>query len=176
MPLEIEAKFKVDSHAPFAERLKTLGARHQEWLTQTDQFFDRTDRSLLAKDCGLRLRREKGQRTDRSQICFKGPRDQNTFKQREEIEFDVSDGHLARCLLEALGFEATLIVEKKRSLWKLDQCLVCLDEVTELGCFVEIEGADEIQISSVAAKLGLGDHKHIPQSYVKMLALKKNLR
>ena len=173
MPVEIEAKFRVESLKPYIERIEQSGGEWIDELVQRDQFFDRADRSLLKADSGLRLRVEKGRKINRTQLCFKGPRQQGQYKRREEIEFDVGDGKMATMLLEALGFIKTLVVEKTRRLAQLDSCQVCLDEVNGLGNFIEIEGPSEAEVEQVAIKLALNEHRHITSSYVKMLAEKK---
>ena len=173
MPVEIEAKFRVESIEPYIERIVQSGGEWIDELEQRDQFFDYADRKLLKTDSGLRLRIEQGKKTNRTQLCFKGPRQKGQYKRREEIEFDVGDGDMATMLLEALGFIPTLVVEKRRRMAQLDSCQVCLDEVNGLGTFIEIEGPDETEIEQVAIKLALNEHRHITSSYVKMLAEKK---
>ncbi len=173
MPIETEAKFKVESLEPYIERVSQSGGEWLDELEQRDQFFDRADRSLRKADSGLRLRIEQGKKTNRTQLCFKGPRQKGQYKRREEIEFDISDEKMATMLLEALGFITTLVVEKKRRLAQLDSCHVCLDEVEGLGNFVEIEGPNETEIEQVAIKLKLNEHQHIRSGYARMLAEKK---
>jgi len=174
MPIEIEAKFKVESLEPYIERVVQSGGEWLDELEQGDQFFDHADHSLLKADSGLRLRIEKGRKTtNRIQLCFKGPRQKGQYKRREEIEFDISDEKMATMLLEALGFITTLVVEKTRRLAQLDSCQVCLDEVNGLGSFIEIEGPDETEVEQVAIKLKLNEHRHITRGYVRMLAEKK---
>ena len=173
MPIETEAKFKVESLEPYIERVVQSGGEWLDELKQMDQFFDYADRKLLKADSGLRLRIEQGKKTNRTQLCFKGPRQKGQYKRREEIEFDVGDSDMATMLLEALGFIKTLVVEKTRRLAQLDSCQVCLDEVNGLGSFIEIEGPNETEIEQVAIKLKLNEHQHIASSYVKMLAEKK---
>jgi adenylate cyclase, class 2 len=173
MPVEIEAKFKVESLEPYIERVVQSGGEWLDELEQRDQFFDHADHSLLKADSGLRLRIEKGLKTNRTQLCFKGPRQKGQYKRREEIEFDVSDEKMATMLLEALGFITTLVVEKTRRMAQLDSCYVCLDEVNGLGSFIEIEGPNEAEVEQVAIKLKLNEHRHITSGYVRMLAEKK---
>ena len=173
MPVEIEAKFRVESLKPYIERVEQSGGEWIDELEQRDQFFDRVDRSLLKADSGLRLRIEKGREINRTQLCFKGPRQQGQYKRREEIEFEISDEKMATMLLEALGFIPTLVVEKKRRMAQLSSCQVCLDEVNGLGSFIEIEGPSEAEVEQVAIKLALNEHRHIRSSYVTMLAEKK---
>ena len=50
MPVEIEAKMKVDDLSVVRERLKQAGAEHDGAVLETNVFFDTDDRSLLAAD------------------------------------------------------------------------------------------------------------------------------
>ena len=77
-------------------------------------------------------------------------------------------------IFESLGYQNRITVEKKRMMWLLDNCEVCLDELPEMGCFVEVEGPDEMTISSVLERLDLHGQPHITQSYASMLAALRN--
>jgi len=170
MSTEIEAKFKVDQLAPYAEALQELPARFLAQIVQRDHFFDQPDHRLKNSGCGLRLRQEIQPDLTKSLLTFKGPRQKDSpYKKRREVEFAVSDFAGARELLLALGYEQIITLEKTRSLWLLDECSICLDAVAELGSFIEIEGPTESAISQTAAKLNLDKQRHIQQSYLKML-------
>ena len=172
MAIEIEAKIRVADLAGVAARLGELGAQAQGTVSQRDVFFDTAEGELRAGDVGLRVREESGGDGVEMTMCYKGPRRQGRYKDREEIEMVVGDGRQGQALLEALGFEATLTVEKQREVWRWQECEVCLDEVQQLGAFVEIEGPSEEQVGKVLAALGLEDTDHISTSYVSMLAEK----
>ena len=75
-------------------------------------------------------------------------------------------------IFESLGYYKTIVVEKKRDMWQLDACEVCLDTLPELGSFVEVEGPDENVISRVLKKLNLHNEPHITESYAAMLSRK----
>ena len=77
-------------------------------------------------------------------------------------------------LFMALGFQKILVVEKKRRLWKLHQCEVALDRVSQLGCFVEIEGPDDEAITYVQQILELSHSPSIIKSYAQMIREKRN--
>ena len=56
MAMEIEAKFRVASHAPVRDRLGVLGAEYLGRVLETNRIFGRSDGSLRARGCGLRVR------------------------------------------------------------------------------------------------------------------------
>jgi adenylate cyclase class IV len=73
-------------------------------------------------------------------------------------------------LLRALGFERVLLFEKDRDSWRLGDCLVELDTLPELGCFLEIEGPSEEAVRGVQRQLGLSDLSPLRPSYSQMVA------
>ena len=163
MPNEIEAKFKVDSHDPIKRKLRTLGASYCCAVIQEDSYFDTSTRALLAEQVGLRvreiqvLRAAKGARPDdRPQLTYKGPLQiRRRAKIRQEIQTHFETPGAVEQVLEALGHELVMSYQKHRTTYRLDHCLVELDELPILGTFVEIEGPSERKVFAVAAKLGL---------------------
>jgi adenylate cyclase class 2 len=167
---EIEAKLRVEDHAPIAERLAELEAHYVGEVRQDDDYFDDTAHSMATSDRCLRLRRESRSGDNTLYVTYKGPRQAGAFKRRQELEFQVSDAESVRLLLAVLGYEPALVVEKTREVWELDRCQVGLDTLSTLGCFVEIEGPDEATIARVQTALGLADRTHVPESYACLVA------
>jgi len=167
---EIEAKIKVAALEPIAGKLKELGAQFLHTTQQTDTYFMDTHKLLHKNDCGLRIRRQSIDGNQSAFLTFKGAREKTKYKSRSEHETGIGDPDAAENILEGLGYQKRLTVEKKRSVWRLDNCEVCLDELPELGCFVEVEGPDEETISSVLAKLNLQNQPHISKGYASMTA------
>lgn len=172
MPLEIEAKMKVDDFDPVRERLAACGATRVGSVLESNTFFDTANRSLVAQDKGLRLRRTQDAQTGREEyiITFKGPLRHGELKTREESEVQVDDGTRATALLQALGYEPTLSFEKRRESWKLDGCKIELDELPILGRYVEVEGPGEDAVMRVRQKLGLSEQPLIQTGYITMLS------
>ena len=56
MPVELECKIRVASHAPLREKLRSAGARRVGSVMETNTLFDRPDCSLQRDGCGLRVR------------------------------------------------------------------------------------------------------------------------
>ena len=75
-------------------------------------------------------------------------------------------------IFESLGYHKRLTFEKKRTVWSLGGCEVCLDTLPQLGCFIEVEGPDEDVISAILQKLGLHNEPHIPNGYASMMSRK----
>jgi adenylate cyclase class 2 len=173
MSIEIEAKLKVDSLQEIAEKLTRLGAEFIEEQMQKDHYFDDADSSLLKTDRCLRVRTSVTGPDEKMFLTYKGPKEKTDLKKRQEIELELADSGAAGKLLSHLGYKNALAVEKKRSLWRLDDCLVALDHLPLLGNFVEIEGPNEEKIKSVQESLGLQHFSHIPESYASLILNKK---
>jgi predicted adenylyl cyclase CyaB len=106
-------------------------------------------------------------------LTYKGPKEKTDLKKRQEIELELADSDAAGKLLSVLGYKDALAIEKTRSLWQFDDCLVALDRLPSLGNFVEIEGPNEEKIKSVQESLGLQHFSHIPESYAFLMLNKK---
>jgi adenylate cyclase class 2 len=165
MHIEIEAKLKVDSPEEVAEKLAQVGAEFLEEQLQTDYYFDNKDRMMTKTDRCLRLRRLAAGESKRFFLTYKGAKERDDFKKRQEI----AGGDSAEELLSALGYEKVLAFEKKRRIWRLGECEIALDDLPLLGSFVEIEGPDDGKIADVQRNLGLANLVHIPTSYASLM-------
>ena len=139
---EIEAKLKVDS----LEEVEGGLARVRSFIRAGDG----------ADGCVLRHARRRvdavGQvpasadredgRARAAVLAYKGPKQQDDYKKRTEIEIGVNDAERPSRCLAALGYRKALAFNKRRRLWRLHDCEVALDELPLLGVFVEIEGPD----------------------------------
>ena len=170
MPVEIEAKMSVPDLETVRTKLRDLGAEPAGKAMETNTFFDTEDRSLLAADEGLRLRRNvKETGADEHIITYKGPRQHGLLKSRDEVEVTVANSEDATHLLEQLGFVRMLSFEKRRESWKLGGCKVELDELPYLGSFVEVEGPGDQPVLAVREQLGLADRPIVKSSYIALL-------
>ena len=172
MCTEIEAKLKVDSLQKTVEKLDGLGAEFLEEQLQTDYYFDDANTSLIKTDRCLRLRRLLVGKSERFFLTYKGAREKNDFKKRQEIEIEIKDADATEKILSALGYKKVLVFEKKRCIWQLNDCVIALDELPLLGNFVEIEGPNDRKIAEVQKDLGLSDLLHIPESYATLMEKK----
>lgn len=169
MHSEIEAKLKVDSLETVEHRLVECGAAFLRETIQTDRYYDTADREMTRTDKALRLRADSKGGRERFILAYKGPKEQDDYKRRAEIEVEVSDADATELLLDALGYVKALAFNKKRRLYQLRGCEVALDELPLLGVFVEIEGPDSDAIAGVQAMLGLSGSPHIMASYACMV-------
>ncbi len=171
MALEIEAKMNLADPAVMADRLRDRGATLLGRVLEVNTFFDTRSRALVASDSGLRVRAVRDLESGAEQVIVthKGPNLPGELKRREETEVTVDDAAAMGRLLERIGYERTLIFQKRRQSWKLGGCKVELDELPELGHFIEIEGPDEAAVMKVRQELGLAAEPLIRRGYATML-------
>lgn len=172
MYTEIEAKLKVDSLQQVEDKLAELGAEFVEEQLQKDCYFDDAQRSMTKSGKCLRLRRQATAEGEKIFLAYKGAREKDQFKKRQEIETEIADTDAAEKLLSVLGYKKVLSFEKKRRVWQFGGCSVALDELPLLGNFIEIEGPDDTKIYNVQENLDLADLPHIPESYAALVAEK----
>lgn len=173
MKVEVEAKIKIDSAEAILCRLVEMHAVFQTTVWEEDIYFDSSEGLLMHQDCGLRLRKRiiKG-KGEQFILTFKGPRQPSAFKSRSETETVVANYEGMMHILEQMGYQKCLRVEKKRKIWHMGTCEVCLDEVATLGQFVEIEGPDQAAVAAVVLQLGLDPKNHISEGYARLTAMK----
>lgn len=169
MYLEIEAKLRVESLEAVAQRLAQCGAKSVATRVQIDCYYDAEDRRLTQTDRCLRLRTERTGERERLILTYKGPKQKDDFKKREEVNLMFSDVEAVERLVEGLGFRRTLAFNKRRSIWDLEGCEVALDELPLIGAFVEIEGPDAECIARVRETLGLKAASHVTESYASLV-------
>jgi adenylate cyclase class 2 len=176
MCTEIEAKLKVDSLMEVEKKLTELGAEFLAEQEQTDYFFDDANGTLIASDRALRLRLQAATGSKRFFLTYKGAKEKDNFKKRQELEIEILEADRMEELLSALGYEKVLTVEKKRRVWKYGECSVVLDRLPLLGDFIEIEGPDDATISGVQQSLGMAHLPHIAKSYAQLTQEERNKR
>ena len=181
---EVEVKFFLsDRVAMVLAKLQQLGAISGADAVQADHYFNHPVRDFAQTDEALRIRSV----GDQNWVTWKGPKIGSRTKTRREIELPLGDGtQTAEQLsevLQILGFRSVTVVRKTRKLHELTRngrrFEIALDEVDELGTFLEVELiADEADLKSaqdavleLARELGLSQTE--PRSYLGMLLQKR---
>ena len=159
--LEIEVKFFLRDLQTVRSKILELGARSQGRFFETNIRFEDRDKSLIAKNALLRLRRD-----NRARLTYKSePRERDSnFKIHREFEVEVDDFRTMEKILNSLGFYKDQIYEKYRESFVLGSTQLCLDEMP-FGDFLEIEGEKEDILKMVEA-LNLDWEKRILNNYL----------
>jgi adenylate cyclase class 2 len=185
MQLEVEQKYPVANHDEVQAKLLELGCQLHAPLRQVDLYFAHPARDFAQTDEALRLRRT----NDDARITYKGPKLDAMTKTRREIELPLAGENAYerhRELLTVLGFREVREVRKLRTPgelpWEGTKIEVALDDVDELGTFIELErlaGPDELEhakqrIAALAARLGLQNPER--RGYLDLLLRKQAAR
>jgi adenylate cyclase, class 2 len=163
--IEVEKKFRLTKRQrdTLLKRLPEIGARLEREEFEENTLYD--GEALSDGSCVLRLRRVGG----RSTLTFKRRLPGvAAIKQQREEETGVEDPDSMAAILEALGFTASMVYEKRRQTWRLGQTEIVID-VLPFGLFMEIEGrANEIKL--VERKLSMKGLRAEPATYPQLTA------
>lgn len=142
---ETEAKAEVKTHEGLEEKLIEMGFEYIGETNELNSIYDIC--GFLAKhDRILRLRKDETGCT----LTYKGKQENCDYKRRREVEF-----RLPLFLYKMLYIlPKDIEYEKKRLTYKRDECTACLDDVKNLGKFVEVEGSED-KIRQVLQQLGI---------------------
>ena len=158
---EIEVKLPYASVADARRALTAIGAETvRERHFEDNALFDRNGELKDSKRL-VRVRRVDGE----AWVTFKGPTGEEPGRHRVRVEHEtaVGDGAVMHRILDGVGFAVSYRYQKYRTLFRLGELVICLDE-TPIGCFVELEGAPD-DIDSAAAALGFSSGDYITASY-----------
>jgi adenylate cyclase, class 2 len=172
MPLEIEVKFYLPDPESFVSRLPGYGAQLILNSPETNIRYENQDNSLYAQRILLRLRQ-----ADTVTLTFKSkPTEFNPeFKVHHELEVTINDFESMSRILESLGFHPAQVYEKKRAVWRIENTLICVDQMP-YGNFIEIEGNPE-NIHKVSQDLGFEWKDRILFNYLEIFdTLKQHLK
>ncbi len=175
---EIELKFKVDNLEDVIKTLEENACKISASIYQNDTIYvkDLLDVESKAGSVWLRVRKT----NDTVELNCKKQAKQKM--ESEEIEFEVSSEEKANAFLSAIGFKKWVTVTKERRYTKYKDCNVCIDQVKDLGNFVELEFLiqDENDINyeeellSIAKKLHIDITNRVNSHYDTMIYEKKN--
>ena len=132
---EIELKFKVDDMNDLLAKLRDMDCEVSEILSQNDTIYvsDLNHVESVEGSIWLRVRKE----NEKVELNLK--KQSAKIQESKEIEFEVSSYEKANQLLETLGYQKWVVVNKKRRYSKYLNYNLCIDEVERLGSFLEIE-------------------------------------
>ncbi|MBD3232071.1 class IV adenylate cyclase [Candidatus Dependentiae bacterium] len=159
MNKEIEVKFQLDDKL-FSQINEWLNknAKHVNKINHSEYYLNNPNASFLftapegykdAKDF-LRIRFTK----DGDSFCLKKFHEDPIEKRPlycDEYEVKVSDGKKTLELMEVLGYTEQTLVEKTRNIYTFDVFEIVIDQVTNLGIFMEVELKAKVD----NAKIGL---------------------
>ncbi|MCZ7357338.1 MAG: class IV adenylate cyclase [Candidatus Methanoperedens sp.] len=172
--IEVEVKAYVDDPKHLERSIIALGAAPIGIETQADTYYNAPYRDFGKTDEALRIR-VKGSEYF---LTYKGPKMDKISKTRKEFEVGIKGGHNMGEILTSLGFCPVATIVKKRKNYRLGEFFIALDEVRNLGNFIEIEISamksknHEEKVESIfrlLEKLNISRESTIRKSYLEMV-------
>lgn len=150
---EIEIKARVDDPAAVVAALRRAGAQREFRGAMRDRRYDRKDK-LASRDEVLRVRAYEP--ADGSPgwgvLGWKGPVSaRNGYKHRAEAETRVADAAAAAAILERLGYEVTLAIDRRIETWRVGGAVCRLEWYPAMDVLLEVEGEPAAIERAVAA-------------------------
>ncbi|MFX1440857.1 MAG: class IV adenylate cyclase [Promethearchaeota archaeon] len=183
---EVEVKIPLEETERLGAALLEIGARKLSTETQVDAYFDHPCRSFPETDEAIRIRSRQPHTDDRqlvtddrplNEMTYKGPKVDPLSKTRVELSVGLDDSREAGLILTQLGFKTIAKVTKIRSFYVVREITISIDDVIDVGKFLELERVveHEDQIASaredifdVVRELGLNPEESIRDSYLEM--------
>ncbi|MFA6094848.1 MAG: class IV adenylate cyclase [Candidatus Paceibacterota bacterium] len=135
MKSEIEVKAKVSNFNELISKLKEIGCVLSEPIIQDDYIY--IPKGVVYEDIHnhavLRLRKQ----GDRNLFTLK--KNRSNELDCIEREIDVNNGEILIDIFELMGYVPFAEVHKKRRKTQYNEYEICVDEVNELGSFIEVE-------------------------------------
>ncbi len=162
-------------------RLTEMGWEMGPALEQIDRYLQHPARDFGETDEALRIRSV----GSKNFVTYKGARIDSTTKTRRELELPLPDGESYRSdfeqMLALLGFEPVMTIRKLRRKipchWAHYAMEISLDEIDELGTFIELETTSDLENleSAKAALESLAHHLQLSRpearSYLELMQL-----
>jgi len=158
--MEIEIKATFDDKEQVKNALKALGAQEEKMKHQIDEYYNHPSRDTRKTKEYIRLR-------------FKPEDTKGVFAYHvniadgvtKEYEVPVENLPVFHEILKGLNFPLLGVIDKKRETFKLGAFSITIDEVKDIGNFIEIEtDGEESQIAEkkaecleVLKKMGLSE-------------------
>jgi predicted adenylyl cyclase CyaB len=191
LPKEIETKLRITNPEKIYDILEKEHAVLKYTCLELDTYFKHDKLGQDGTALRLRTKNVEGDTNILTSLTLKGPPEWvGGIKSREEIEIGVNDeknSTAMRQFMDALGFVEVINFWKRRRLYSLMQCTVCVDILMlrgyhAIGYYVEVEGPNAAIIKTVQEKLGLGaivpetiSYADIVKEYMKKVAPTDNV-
>ena len=148
MSVEVEIKLKINSRTDIERVLEETGFVRADLVLESDTYYTSDHHDFAALDEAFRVRMT-GKRS--AAITYKGEKMDNISMTRQELETTVGDAKICRKILEHIGFRPVPPVEKLRQYFHRENITACVDTVTNLGDYLELEIIVETEEKKEAA-------------------------
>ena len=169
MPVNIEIKAKCFDPAAIREILKDLGAEYKGTDHQTDTYFKTDNGRLKLREGNIE-----------NNLIFYKRGDQAGPKRSDVLLYPANRNPNLKNILEEV-FGIMVVVDKQREIYFIDNVKFHIDEVNDLGSFVEIEAigdkGEENQLDKQCRHfmevLNIKEEQLLCESYCDLLLIKE---
>ena len=180
--IEVEIKVLVLDVFELVQQMKKIGFTESKSVKESDFYFDNESSQIKTCDAALRIRSCENLKDNTSEffMTYKGPKMDRISMTRNELEMKIEDMDTAKDILMSLGYIRIYPVIKERKYFYMDQVTACLDQVENLGDFLELEivVVNECEkeqaltkLLDLIKKLGYESKDLIRKSYLSMLLM-----
>ena len=161
--MEIEIKATFEDKEKLVKSLKSIGAEQEKTKHQIDEYYNHPSRDTRETNEYIRLRYKFGD--DKGVFAYHLNISDGVNK---EFEVPVENIKTFKKILEGLNFPLLGVIDKKRETFKFKDFIITIDEVKDIGNFIEIEmDGEESEIDSKKAQcIGLLEKLGIPKKNV----------
>lgn len=147
---EIEVKAKLKDPDFMMNKLKDLGCEFSEPIVQKDKIFLEKNEDFLNVNSERNVFRIREQNGKFILTLKKAQSNELDCIERETV---IEDAEQIKDMLTYLGYKEFVRYSKKRKKCKYKEYEICLDEVDELGTFIEVERMSEDDASKIQEEL-----------------------
>lgn len=178
--IEVEIKLPISDRQAVEQGLKKIGFEFGDLVKESDIYFNSEVYDLKKRDMALRIRSCENMTKGKSEtvVTYKGPKMDAISMTRKELETEVADARVFQEMLSGIGFYPVCPVIKLRQYYHLENVTACVDQVENLGDFLELEVIVEkeeereaalVQIKDILKILGHNFSETTRTSYLSML-------
>lgn len=165
--IEIELKYHIDNPGKIEGKLRELNAEFKTEFSGVDTYF-----VVLNNPGGkryLRVREQDG----KAEINYHYAESESHTRQ---WEVGVTNSNMAKEIFKQLGYKVDVEIEKKRKIYGFLNSEIVLDQVKNLGSFVEVESPSKKELLKIVKILNLSENQRVKSSGYSDLLRKRNGR
>ena len=185
--VEVELKFPLLNPTALMKRLDKVARKEKSSSLQKDAYYVPLHRNFIAAEPVSEWFRIRTDANGKSHVNYKDyNKKQNGEKTVfcDEFETEISDAVPFEKILERLDFKKICVVEKFRSTWLFKDVEIALDDVKDLGWFIELESKGDFEsiedakkrlyaiANEIGAELGEQDFKGYPKLLIEKQKMK----
>ena len=139
--IEVEVKLPLYRRSLTEMALRDQGFEPGDLIRESDLYFNSDFHDFIKTDEALRIRtcENLSQRTCDTFLTYKGRKLDTVSMTRKELETRIEDGEVGVEIIKSLGYDKTFPVNKLRQLYHKGPMTACVDQVENLGSFLELE-------------------------------------